>query len=121
MDRSHRARSADGIHDLCLRLGEAGEEVRYCHEAVVTHMESASRGRRDRFQRSVDLYRERWRDRARRDDVSIYVEDGMLEFEYADSYPLRLSVSPRLASVTAASHSACAWSATCNLLKISVM
>lgn len=85
--------------DLCLRLGEAGGEVHYCHQAVVTHMESASRGRRDRFQRSVDLYRERWRDRARRDDVSIYVDDGMLEFEYADSYPLRLSVSPRLASV----------------------
>jgi len=85
--------------DLCLRLGEAGGEVRYCHEAVVTHMESASRGRRDRFQRSVALYRERWRDRVRRDDVSIYVEDGLLEFEYADSYPLRLSVSPRLATV----------------------
>ena len=87
--------------DLCLRLGEAGGAVRYCHEAVVTHMESASRGRRDRFQRSVALYRERWRDRARRDDVSIYVEDGLLEFEYADSYPLRLSVSPRLATVDA--------------------
>ncbi|HXS48216.1 MAG TPA: glycosyltransferase family 2 protein [Solirubrobacterales bacterium] len=87
--------------DLCLRLGEAGGEVHYCHEAVVVHLESASRGRRDRFERSVALYRERWRERVRRDDVSVYVDDDLLEFEYADSYPLRLSVSPRLATVDA--------------------
>jgi GT2 family glycosyltransferase len=85
--------------DLCLRIGEAGGEVHYCHEAVVTHLESASRGRADRFERSVAVYRERWRDRARRDDLSIYAEDGLLELEYTDAYPLRLSVSPRLATV----------------------
>jgi GT2 family glycosyltransferase len=87
--------------DLCLRLGEGSGEIRYCHEAEVIHMESASRGRQDRFERSVALYRERWRDRVRRDDVSVYVDDGLLEFEYADSYPVRLSVSPRLATVDA--------------------
>src|SRR4029077_19735045 len=87
--------------DLCLRLGEARRECHYAHEAVVIHLESASRGRQDRFERSVALYRERWRDRVRRDDVSVYVDDGLLEFEYADSYPLRLSVSPRLATVDA--------------------
>lgn len=85
--------------DLCLRIGEAGGEVHYCHEAVVTHLESASRGRRDRFEQSLELYRERWRERVRRDDLSIYAEDGLIEVEYADSYPLRLSVSPRLAAV----------------------
>jgi GT2 family glycosyltransferase len=87
--------------DLCLRLGEVGAEVHYCHEAVVTHMESASRGRLGRFERSVELWRERWRERARRDDLAIYAEDGLLELEYPDSYPLRLSVSPRLAAVDA--------------------
>lgn len=85
--------------DLCLRLGEAGEEVHYCHEAVLTHLESASRGRHRSFERSVALYRERWRDRVRRDDVAVYVEDGMLGLEYAESYPLRIEVSPRLAVV----------------------
>jgi GT2 family glycosyltransferase len=83
--------------DLCLRIGEAGGEVHYCHEAVVTHMESASRGRQDRFEQSVLLYRERWRDRVPRDDLSIYAEDGLIEVEYAESYPLRLDLSPRLA------------------------
>lgn len=85
--------------DLCLRIGAAGGEVHYCHEAVVVHLESVSRGRRDRFQRSVDLYRSRWRDSVRRDDLSVYAEDGLLEVEYPASYPLRLTVSPQLASV----------------------
>lgn len=85
--------------DLCLRIGEQGGEVHYCHEAVVVHMESVSRGRRDRFQRSVDLYRERWRDSVRRDDLAVYAEDGLIEVEYPASYPLRLSISPLLASV----------------------
>jgi GT2 family glycosyltransferase len=85
--------------DLCLRIGEAGGQVHYCHEAVVTHLESASRGKQDRFRRSLELYRERWRQRVRRDDLAIYVEDGLLDVEYAETYPLRLSVSPHLAAV----------------------
>lgn len=83
--------------DLCLRIGEAGGEVHYCHEAVVTHLESASRGRDDRFERSVRRYRERWRNRVRRDDLAIYARDGLIEVEYAESYPLRVEISPRLA------------------------
>ncbi len=85
--------------DLCLRIGESGGEVHYCHTAVITHLESASRGRRDRFEQSVRLYRERWRERVPRDDFAIYAEDGLIEVEYAESYPFRLSVSPRLAAV----------------------
>jgi GT2 family glycosyltransferase len=87
--------------DLCLRIGEAGGETHYCHEAVVTHLESASRGRHDRFEQSVKLYRERWRDRVDRDDLAIYVEDGLLAVEYAEAYPLLITVSPRLAAVDA--------------------
>jgi GT2 family glycosyltransferase len=85
--------------DLCLRIGAEGGEVHYCHEAVVVHMESVSRGRRDRFERSVDLYRRRWRGAVRRDDLAVYTEDGLLEVEYPASYPLRFTVSPRLAVV----------------------
>jgi GT2 family glycosyltransferase len=85
--------------DLCLRAGAAGGEVHYCHEALVVHLESASRGRHDRFERSLELYRRRWRDSVRRDDLSVYAADGLLELEYAAGYPLRLGVSPRLAIV----------------------
>lgn len=85
--------------DLCLRIVESGGEVHYCHKAVLMHLESATRGRQDRFERSVGLYRERWRDRVRRDDLAVYAEDGLLEVEYAESYPLRIAVSPQLAAV----------------------
>jgi GT2 family glycosyltransferase len=87
--------------DLCLRIGRTGAEVHYCHEAVVTHLESASRGREQRFQESVRRWRERWRERAARDDLSIYHQDGLLALEYGDAYPLRMSISPLLASVDA--------------------
>jgi GT2 family glycosyltransferase len=85
--------------DLCLRIGEAGGEVHYCPEAVLVHLESASRGRRDRFERSVALYRERWRERVHRDDLEVYAGDGLLAVEYADTHPVRLTVDPRLAIV----------------------
>jgi GT2 family glycosyltransferase len=85
--------------DLCLRIGAAGGEVHYCPEAVLVHLESASRGRSDRFERSVALYRERWRERVSRDDLDAYVADGLLAVEYADTHPVRLLVDPQLAIV----------------------
>jgi GT2 family glycosyltransferase len=85
--------------DLCLRLGETGAEVHYCHRAVLTHLESASRGRTQRFEASVARYRRRWRDRVLPDDLAIYAQDGLLQLEYRDAYPLRLSISPLLASL----------------------
>lgn len=85
--------------DLCLRIGRAGGGVHYCPEAVVVHLESASRGREDRFERSLALYRERWRRSVRRDDLEVYLADGLIAAEYPDSYPLRLSVDPALAVV----------------------
>jgi GT2 family glycosyltransferase len=85
--------------DLCLRIGEEGGEVHYCHRAVLVHLESASRGRSDRFERSLALYRERWRERVRRDDIEVYLADGLLAVEYHESYPARISVDPLLAVV----------------------
>ncbi|HEU5104700.1 MAG TPA: glycosyltransferase family 2 protein [Solirubrobacterales bacterium] len=85
--------------DLCLRIGAAGGEVHYCPDAVLVHLESASRGRSDRFERSVSLYRERWRGRVRRDDLEVYASDGLLAVEYAESHPVRLRVDPQLAIV----------------------
>jgi GT2 family glycosyltransferase len=85
--------------DFCLRLGEDGGEAHYCPAATVVHLESASRGREDRFEPSVSRYRERWRDRVHRDDLELYSEDGLIEVEYPEAHPLRISVSPLLAGV----------------------
>jgi GT2 family glycosyltransferase len=86
--------------DLCLRLRESGHEVHYCHESVLYHLESVSRGRRSKdIERNAKLFRERWSDKARRDDLDYYVADGLLRIHYRDGYPLGLELSPYLASV----------------------
>jgi GT2 family glycosyltransferase len=88
--------------DLCLRLGERGYEVHYCHESVVYHLESVSReaGGEDARRNAVFFHR-RWDDRLEEDEVRYYVEDGLLTLEHTDLCPLLLSVSPMLAAVKA--------------------
>ena len=85
--------------DFCLRIGAEGGEVHYCPQATLVHLESATRGHDKRFEASVALYRERWREWVRRDDLEIYAEDGLIEVEYPTAHPLRISISPLLASV----------------------
>lgn len=85
--------------DLCLRIGADGGEVHYCPAATLVHFESATRGHDAGFEPSVARYRERWRERVRRDDLATYAADGLLEVEYPSAHPLRISVSPQLASI----------------------
>lgn len=88
-------------HDLCLRLGELGHEVHYCHESVLYHLEGATR--RDRLaelDHATRLYRLRWAHRLQPDDLKYYVEDGLLQVQYGGgTYPLSFRVSPMLALV----------------------
>jgi len=90
--------------DLCLRMRAAGRRVRYCAEAVVVHLESATRGRRttesaDNGRRYLRL----WAGTVRPDDLETYAADGLLELSYdGDGTPLRLAIDPRLAGVGAA-------------------
>jgi GT2 family glycosyltransferase len=46
--------------DLCLRLGERGHEVHYCHESIGYHLEGVSEGRSKYEEENLRLYRERW-------------------------------------------------------------
>ncbi len=89
--------------DLCLRLGAAGHEIRYCHEAVVYHLESATRGYDEASDHAnLDLLRERWGTRIAPDDVAYYVADGLLELHYTGGrHPLGIRVDQLLASVIA--------------------
>lgn len=87
--------------DLCLRLGEQGHEVHYCPDSVLYHLESVSRGKRsDETEHNMRLFRSRWGDRARPDELDYYREDGLLRFHYGETYPLRLEVSPEVATIT---------------------
>src|SRR5206468_2404350 len=63
--------------DLCLRLGEAGYEIHYCHESVLYHLESVSRGRRTSWP-SAKVYRSRWGRRVKGDELDYYLEGGFL-------------------------------------------
>lgn len=86
--------------DLCLRLRERGLDVHYCPDAVLTHLESATRGRRTaEIERNARRFRGRWSGRARADELETYVEDGLLDLAYEDVYPHRLRVSPLLLAV----------------------
>lgn len=85
-------------HDLCLRLGERGHEVHYCHTSVVTHLESLSRSRESaRFTGAVARFRQRWAHRLEPDDLAYYGCDGLLTLRYEAGAPPTLSVSPHLA------------------------
>jgi GT2 family glycosyltransferase len=85
--------------DLCMRIGELGYEVRYCPSSVVYHLESVSRGRRSKeIAAAGRLFRERWIERAERDDLRQYVEDGLIRIRYRDLYPLGIELAPELAA-----------------------
>jgi GT2 family glycosyltransferase len=86
--------------DLCLRLREAGSEIHYCPESVVTHLESASRGRGSQdVQHNFNLFKERWEGKVQRDDLHYYMEDGLLSLRYRDTYPIGLEAAPELATL----------------------
>ena len=85
--------------DLCLRLRQAGHEVHYCANSVVQHLESVSPGRFKRDHENVSIYRERWMSRVQPDDVAYYLQDGLLQFTYEGSFPIAITVSPRLAII----------------------
>jgi hypothetical protein len=84
--------------DLCLRLGELGWEVWYCHASVLVHLESVSRGRRSRdIERNAKIFRGRWSGRVPRDDLHYYREDALLKIRYTDSYPVGVELAPEVA------------------------
>ena len=45
------------------------------------------------------LYAERWHDRVEPDDIEHYLADGLISVEYGPSFPVRMAVSPLLATV----------------------
>jgi GT2 family glycosyltransferase len=82
--------------DLCLRLRRLGYEIHYCHESVVSHLESVTR---DYLADPANfrLFFERWSRDVHQDDFHYYVEDGLIDISYWEQFPALLSVSPLLA------------------------
>jgi GT2 family glycosyltransferase len=83
--------------DLCLRAGELGAEVRLAPDAVVRHLEGATRGRE--FTADLPNYHEfmrRWKDRIEQDDVVHWANDGLLRAEHRADGTVELEVAPEL-------------------------
>jgi GT2 family glycosyltransferase len=86
--------------DLCLRLGRGGGEVHYCADSVLGHFEATTRGEDvAAFHANAKRYLARWGNLVQPDDLATYAEDGLMQVEPGDIYPLRLIVSPELAIV----------------------
>lgn len=82
--------------DLCLRLGELGDEVHYCHRSVLVHLESASRGHHTaETAQNGRRYRERWAGEVVPNDLARYVRDGLVRVTY-DDISVRLHIDPML-------------------------
>jgi GT2 family glycosyltransferase len=88
--------------DLCLRLGDFGREIHYCHESVLYHLEAVTREVRIEDGRNRELFHKRWAKRVRSDELHYYVEDQLLKIDYRPLYPIGLSVSPLLAVINGA-------------------
>ncbi len=84
--------------DFCLRLGERGHEIHYCHESVLYHLECATRDATTSLEHAnEELYFKRWGNRVTPDDFLYYMEDGLLQVSYPASYPLVINLAPQLA------------------------
>lgn len=86
--------------DICLRLGEKGYEIHYCHQSVLCHLESVSRDTRGAQEmHNFQIYFSRWAHRLKPDDLAYYLGDEMLRVAYRELYPLQIEISPLLAVV----------------------
>jgi GT2 family glycosyltransferase len=84
--------------DFCLRLGENGHEIHYCHESVLYHLECATRDATTEQEHANEkLYLNRWGDRVTPDEFRYYVEDGLLQVRYPATYPIVFDLAPQLA------------------------
>ena len=86
--------------DLCLRLGERGQEIHYCHRSVLYHLEAATReGQNADAAHNLRLYRERWFDRVVPNDFQYYAADGLVRAKYTGGYPFELAITPEVATI----------------------
>jgi GT2 family glycosyltransferase len=84
--------------DLCLRLGELGYEVHYCHDSVLVHLEMVTRDHRTHHANHL-LYSRRWAHKVRPDAIQYFIEDGLFEIRWRSRFPFVLTVAPELATV----------------------
>lgn len=93
--------------DLCLRLADLNYQVHYCHQSVVVHYESATRGRQTvESAANGRRYRDEWAAKVESSDLARYIEDGLVRVAYDDT-SVRLHVDPLLGTADHGHEVAC--------------
>jgi GT2 family glycosyltransferase len=82
--------------DLCLRLGKLNRAIRLCPLSTLIHFATDAPAE-SAISRDQQIFDDRWRHQLRPDDIAHYLDDGLLEFTYRESYPARMHLSPLLA------------------------
>jgi GT2 family glycosyltransferase len=82
--------------DLCLRLGKLNKAVWFCPLSTLIHFVTDAPAE-SAVSRDRQIFDDRWRHQLRPDDLPHYLDDGLLEFTYQESYPARVHLSPLLA------------------------
>lgn len=92
--------------DFCLRGGQLGHEVHYCHDSVVYHFESLTKratGPWEKMSRddehAVRVFGHRWAGRVERDAIRYLVEDGLVRVAAGLRSAMRVSVAPEVAAL----------------------
>jgi GT2 family glycosyltransferase len=84
--------------DFCLRLGERGHAIHYCHESVLYHLECATRDATTALEHANEqLFLNRWGHRIIPDEFYYYMEDGLIQVSYPATYPIVIDLAPQLA------------------------
>ena len=86
--------------DLCMRVGILGHDVRYCPDAVLTHLESATRDPNGASESSNQaLWLKRWSDALQRDSLQLMAEDGLIDVTLGPANRHLISIDPVAGSV----------------------
>lgn len=85
--------------DFCLRLGELGYEVHFCHDSVLYHLEGASKTGNASDSENCRRLVARWGHRIREDEWDYYVQDGLLQIRRHNDQ-LEFVVAPVLGRVS---------------------
>lgn len=88
--------------DFCLRLGEGGHEVHFCHNSVLYHLEGASKTGNASDGENCRRLVERWKHRIREDEWDYYIQDGLLQIRRHNDH-LEFVASPVLGRLSSGS------------------
>ncbi len=92
--------------DFCLRAGQHGHEVHYCHDSVLYHFESLTRRASGPWEKmsaadvhALKSFARRWGGRVERDALRYLAQDGFVRVEPGSRSSVHVRVAPEVTPV----------------------